>query len=165
MPLFNNSTLYAANGHARTSSLFCETASVSGTALFTLGRQKDNGYISLRDLFVTYTENDPSEVTFAEEVFGDVFFWENLKEWPTLAPHLEQWRLAAEAKRKSKAFQKVLEKVKEGDLQASKYIIDEPWRKGIKERTRSRRSTQVARDAWDEDMERLKEQGFINNGN
>lgn len=128
MPMFTRDQLYNSMEVARTKSLFAEFGTSSETIL-TLN-MKDKGYPDLHTLYVRFVVDDPSEATFAEEVFGDIAFWERLKRAPFMKKNLAAWKHEADVKRKSKAFKHIMKEIQEDGrnaYQAAKFLIDAPW--------------------------------------
>lgn len=160
--LFTYEQLHSTQNHRLTKALFFETASDTSSAIMTLSRKPKRGLVCLRDLFLELTVDDPSEYEFAEHVFGDYAHWKLISDTAWMKPYLEEWRMVADVKRKSKAFKSVVREVDEGgrnSYTAAKYLIEEPWkdkrRKGVKEQveaTKERASSAVASD-----FERIKE--------
>lgn len=150
----------------RTTSLFFETCRPGDNPVMGLQYSK-NHLPSLRELYVLYVVDDPSEATFAEEVFGDVFYWTKLREAPFLQDYLKQWDVVVQVKRKQKAFKAVVSEVEDGGrsaLTAAKYLIEEGWRqdktkKAVKAKVDS--TSKEAANFFKDDVERLKEDGLL----
>lgn len=122
--------LYTSLNNIRVTCLYKELCAQGDKPIFTIRTHKE-GLISIKNLFVDLTVDDPTEVTFANEVFGEVGYWLKSRENPTLKPHLEEWRLEADVIRKSKAFKAIVDEVVtngKSALSASKYLIEEPWK-------------------------------------
>jgi len=173
------------SGPYMTKALFYEITNDQDSAVFTLKEQdypitntESPAYgktmLSLRRLFVEYTLDDPTEVTFSDKVFGSWRAWSAICRSPVLAPYLEEWREEAAVRRKSLAFKSVVEEATGGRsaLQASKYLIEEPWKlKGTRSDTKDGRALrkkirETAAKAFDdagieEDIQRLKDQGLL----
>jgi hypothetical protein len=162
--MIDNDILYSSQGHKRTRALFWETALPDDHPVMTLNRKE--GYIAIRPLFIELVVDDPSEAIFAETVFGDVAFWENITKAKWMAPYLREWRMICDVKRKSYAFQAVVKEVKEGgrsSFTAAKYLIEEPWNKDKKTKTTTAKIASQGSVSTDvlEDAERLFKQGFL----
>lgn len=130
-PMFPKEMLLGSAGHLKTRALFIETCLPTDTPFLSLKPQKDNGMVSLRDLFILYVTDDPSEATFAETVFGDMRFWDNLCKCTWMESFLAEWRHIADSKRKSKAFKTIMKELEDGgrsSFTAAKYLIEEPWK-------------------------------------
>jgi len=166
MPIFTKEELYSTKGHMRTSSLFVEKAALERKPFLSLRaqHQTETG-ISLRDYFIHYTINDPTETVFAEEVFGEWRFWENLLKCKWFTPYVEDWRREADIKRKAMAFQAILKEIKEdgrSSFTAAKYLIEEPWKEKTKaSKAKTKETTKEAYNSISSDIERLKEQGLL----
>ena len=162
---FTQDQLWASNGSARTNSLFFESARPGDTPLMSLQSKTKEG-ICLRELYVPLVAKDPTEVLFAESVFGDVRYWLRLREAPFMKAYLEEWSKEADIKRKSDAFRLLIEEVKvegKNSFAAAKYLIEEPWKGNTKAaRTRKKETTEAAMSPYKEDIERLKEDGYFN---
>ena len=161
--MFSRNQLYGPNGKMLTKSLFREI--VGGDAPLSLGRHEREGCINLRSLYISLCVDDPTEVVFAETVFGDWTFWDNLRSSPLLRKHVEEWREVCEVKRKSLAFASLIEEVKKGGrgrLAAAKYLIDEPWKgKSKKVREKVNETSSLASKEIKEDLKRLQEGGYF----
>lgn len=130
--------------------------------IFTMNKEHKDGYISLYSLFVQFVVDDPTETKFAQEVFGDISYWFSIREFPAMKAYLEDWRHICDVLRKAKAFEVMVDEVKEkkrNSFQAAKYLIEEPW----KSKTRSNRkkiekSTEEAFSKFDvkDDLERIQ---------
>ncbi len=170
MPILSHSDLYAANGKARTKDLFIE---YNKDSVLSLSKEGKDGAVSLYKLFVKLTVDDPSEVHFAEEVFGDTGFWLKLQLSPVLSDELKDWRKVASQKRKQKAFQAIIKEVEENGrsaFTAAKYLIEEPWKEigTVKQKKEARAeiadsaNAAYKNDSVEKDMARLKTMGLLN---
>jgi hypothetical protein len=170
MPILSHSDLYTTNNKSRTKDLFVE---YNKDSVLTLSRENKDGAISLYKLFVALTVDDPSEVHFAEEVFGDVGFWLKLQISPFVSEQLVEWRKVVSQKRKQKAFAAIIKEVEENGrsaFTAAKYLIEEPWKEvGSAAQKRKARVeiAQTAEQAYKEDsvgddIARLKGMGLMN---
>ena len=166
MSMFTKEQLYTINNVAKTTSLVYETAKFheKQDALFTLSSIRED-FISLQNLFIKFTVEDPTEVTFAETVFGSVEFWLNMREANRLKPDIEKWRKIADVKRKQQAFEVILEATKKKDAtayQAAKYLIEEPWKgKTAAAKKKANETTKEASHTFSGDIERLKQEGLL----
>ena len=166
MSLFTEEQLWAGNGVARTNSLFSETARQGDTPIMSLNGNNKT-LICLRDLYVPLVAEDPSEVTFAEYVFGDLRYWMKLKSAVFMPKYLEEWGQLADVKRKQKAFAAIVKEIEEGgrsSFTAAKYLIEEPWKdkRNLEVKERNKKSTSDAVSYFKEDIERLSEEGLLN---
>lgn len=157
--MFGPKELFTSNGIARTKSLFKEVAVTDEHCLFTL--EKNSDYIKLKDIYVKLVMDDPSENSFVETVFGDWKVWNKIKECSWFTPYYEVWEEEATVKRKSKAFQTIVEEATgngRNRLQAAKYLLDEPW-KGRTKPAREKRlaTTEEAYAHVDKDLDRIRE--------
>jgi len=165
--MFSEDVLYTSNGIRRTRSLFKETSVAGDKPIFTLGRDKEDKYICLRDLYIKFCTKDPSESIFAETVFGDVGFWNNIAKSPWIQEYLQEWREIAEAKRKAIAFQAIIDEIENGgrsSLTAAKFLIEEPWKdkRNPKVKKDSEKTAESAKSHFHSDFKRLQEEGLIN---
>jgi len=161
--------LYNSRNNMLLREVFCE---YNPDALLTVDKNGKDGKICLFKLYMTHAVDDPSEVTFAEEVFGDLFFWQNLTESVFFKKHAEEWRFLAATKRKQAAFKAIIEEVKnngKSSFTAAKYLIEEPWKTGnAMERKRNKKMVSDSADiAFNEstiqsDIKRLREDGVLN---
>ena len=157
--MFTYEQLHNANGVPYSNGLFYQTTIDKSTAIFTLGKEHKDGYLSLRKLFIELTVDDPSEAVFAETVFGDVGYWLRLQESGALKDVIGEWREVAEVKRKSKAFTAIVNEIKNetrNSYQAAKYLIEEPWKPSDrKTRAATKKTTSDAFSSVQEDIKRL----------
>lgn len=171
MPLFSYDDLYnESNNNPKTRILFCQQNSSGPLSVY---RKDVEGKINLYKIYMDLCVDDPSEVNFAENVFGDIVYWkEHLSQDKWFIKHLEEWRMASAEKRKSMAFKAVIAEVKENGksaFTAAKYLIEEPWLVGAtatekKEIAKTRRMTAekaYSATAFQDDIERLKEIGVM----
>lgn len=164
MAMLTPKDLYTEGNVPKTTCLVLELSRDGDTPVFTLAMEKE-GYISLQKLFIDLTVDDPTEIEFAEQVFGDVVYWINWSNSPRLKPHLDKWRQVAEMKRKQIAFKAMVNEVRndgKGSLQAARFLIEEPWKnKRLKKvREQSNKTTEQAHNSVSSDLKRLEE--FIN---
>ncbi len=168
MSIFQYKDLYNDSNVPITRNIFCEWKS---DALLTVDRNGKDGKVCLYKLYMLHAVDDPSEVTFVEEVFGDMYFWQKLSESPWFGPILEEWRHFAAVKRKQVAFKAIIDEVKtkgRSSFTAAKYLIEEPWKFGpATERKKTRkRISDSAEEAFKDstvqaDLARLREEGMI----
>lgn len=142
MAMFSKDQLYNDVGNIRTKALFKEF----GASEFNILSfdDPDSGYPSLKSLYVNLTVNDPSEAIFAETIFGDITFWEKLKNAPWLKDRVADWQHEADVKRKSMAFEYIVKEIKEdgrNGYHAAKYLIDEPWKPKTRASTAAKRKS------------------------
>jgi hypothetical protein len=163
MAMFDREQFWTINGIPKTNSLFHETCRQGDQPIMSL--HGGGGLPSLRTYFVNLTTNDPSEYTFAETVFGDIRYWFRLRDAKFLVDLLPEWREEADMKRKQLAFKAIINEVEnEGrsSFSAAKFLIDEPWKGQKKEVKETRKkTTQKAVSVFDQDIERLKEEGLL----
>lgn len=176
MPICSLSDLYTDHNVPRTIEPFLElriAREYERPALFTVGRQPKAGFIPLFQIYLSLTVDDPSEMTFVEEVFGDYAYWMTLCESNKFKPIIEEWRLISSVKRKQKAFEAIVKELKSDKpsrFAAAKYLIEEPWKGGLTaaQRKKNRKQTQeTTEEAFkqslvEEDITRLREEGMLN---
>ena len=110
-------------GRYKTLALFAETLDPRVAAngyepVFTLkDHDLDDGTPSLKRLYLQAM--DPSEFSFAEEVFGTYLHWQKLIECTWFQPYLEQWRKELDLKLQSEAIKKMRQQAQEGNVQAT----------------------------------------------
>ena len=176
MPLLAPEDFKNESGVVRTKSLFHEYSyDDTSSVVFTL---KDTGYalpsgrelLPISRLFVESTVQDPTEYTFAMEVFGSWEAWDKIRSGDRrLKAQIEKWRREADVCRKSIAFRSVVEEAQGGKsaFSASKYLIEETWAtKGPDGRSARKQARETAEEAFErsgtaEDIKRLREEGLI----
>jgi hypothetical protein len=161
MSLLKHNEIYTTAGQRKSRALFKETCKSEETPVAYLGRQPDDRYLSMRETFIEYCIDDPTEATFAEVVFGDVYFWEWLKTATWMEPYLEEWRTITDIKRKQAAFKTIFDEAMEGRSRytAAKYLIEEPWKdkRDPKVKEKNKRTTEEAFSFYKDDVARLKD--------
>lgn len=162
--MFTKDQLWSSTGNPRTRSLFSETKKPGDEPIMTLNGG-NKSLPCLRELYVPLVAEDPSEATFAETVFGDIRYWTKLREADFMESYLKEWNMIADIKRKQKAFEAIMDEVKSkgrSAFSAAKFLLDEPWKPNDKEtKEAKRKSTEEAYNPFKEDVERLKDEGFI----
>lgn len=128
----------------------------------TLTRNTRGGtLISLRELYIKYCVDDPTEVTFVDAVFGDFAYWTALLKCKWLHPYLEEWKQEADVRRKSKAFKAVIKEVENNGrsaFSAAKFLITEPNKPKTKESKETiKKTTEKAKEEYSEDIVRLQD--------
>lgn len=180
MAIFSMSKLKGDNGVVRTRSLFYELSyENSADVVFTL-KEHDcetadgRPLISLQQLFLHYTVEDPTEYQFAYAVFGSWDIWQKIADMRAIQKYLAEWRKEADVRRKCEAFKTITSELKEGKnaYQAAKYLIEEPWKsKSVESQQDKRKARADARETAEkafevsgiaDDIKRLKEEGLIN---
>ena len=168
MPIFTKDDLYNKSNNMLIRDIFSEW---NPSALLTLDKNGKEGKICLFKLYMAHSVDDPSEVTFAEEVFGDIYFWQCLTEANWFEKHITEWRHIAATKRKQKAFKSIIAEVENkgrSSFSAAKYLIEEPWkvgnateRKKIKKQISDSAEAALGDSSVQSDLRRLREEGLI----
>ena len=166
MPLIPEEKLFNEMGTQRTRALFKETCVDGDVPFFTLSHREREGLVNLRKLFIELVEDDPTEVTFAEHVFGDYKYWQKLLAFSGVANHVEDCRTITDVKRKQKAFASIIQEAKSGKsaFSAAKYLIEEPWvdKRNTVNKKRVKETATLASKEMKEDINRLRDEGFLN---
>lgn len=150
-----------AQGRYKTRSLFVETidAKVRENGyepIFTLRAQDlEDGTKSLKKIYLDMM--DPSEMLFAEEVFGTYEHWQKLTECTWFIPHLEQWRKELELKLIGLGVQQLQKQAKMGNVNAAKALMDRKWKSDKKAVGRPRKAQTVenSEEDFSSDAERI----------
>ncbi len=169
MAIFQPKDLYNKQNKMLLREIFCEW---NPDALLTSDRNGKEGKVCLFTLYMAHAVDDPSEVTFAEEVFGDIYFWQCLTESVWFKGIAEEWRFIAATKRKQKAFKAIVKEVQDNGrsaFTAAKYLIEEPWkigsaaeRKKVKKQISDTAEAAVGDSSIQKDIARLRDEGLIN---
>jgi hypothetical protein len=140
--------------------------------LLTYDKNGKDGKVCLYKLYIAHSVDDPSEVTFADEVFGDLYFWQCLTEANWFQRHIQEWRLIAATIRKREAFKSIINEVRtngKSSFTAAKYLIEEPWKTGnaLQRKQNKKLISDSAEAAFSDstiqsDLKRLKDEGIIN---
>ena len=167
MAICTHKDLYASNNTMKTISLVREFSPKEDKAswIFTIHNESPEGLISLKQLFMKFCVDDPSEAEFATEVFGDLGWWLKARETKAFKTAVDQWRHEADTLRKRKAFKAIMEEVESGkaSFAAAKYLVEEPWKDKRKQAVRKQvsKSAEAGFNPLNDDLKRLKEEGFI----
>ena len=178
MALYDFTYTKTDNGIIRTKSLFYELAYDNPEfAIFTLKEHDSETsagrpLMSLAQTFIAMTIDDPTEVEFADEVFGSWEVWDKIRNSDKrIVAAIEKWRKEADIRRKAIAFKAVVNEARDGksSLAAAKYLIEEPWKKGDNStdgRKKRSEARETAKEAFErtgvaEDIKRLREDGLI----
>lgn len=98
-------------------------------ALYSLSDEdKESGgklYPSIRRLYVEM--EDESEYQFAVTYFGNYSHWKAICKCNWFIPHLEEMREELQAKVAAKSLLSLRAKRDEGDVSASKYLLEKKW--------------------------------------
>lgn len=133
MSLFKKSQLYTNTNVFYTKRIFADFGDNPDNLCYLENNQNKKPLPVLRELYVSLTVNDPTEVTFVEEIFdGDFTWWFRLTGTAWFQKHLKEWKREADIKRKRKSFEAIVKEATGGGrnaLQAARYLIDEPWKK------------------------------------
>lgn len=128
---------------------------------------------SLQRIFVEHVLYDPTEVGFADHVFGLWDPWDRICQSPTVLPHIEKWRREADIRRKALAFQQIVSEAANGGksaMAAAKFLIDEPWKvkdartkdgRAARKEVRETAEEAFKRTAIEDDLKRLRDEGII----
>jgi len=149
MSLFRKDQLYSTNGVFYTKAIFADFGDAPQNLCYLESNLNKKSLPVLRQLYVSLTINDPTEVTFVTEVFdGDFSWWFRLSSTAWFSKHLKDWKREADVKRKSKAFEAIIKEAtseSRNALQAARYLIDEPWKKSrTKEAIKEKQETTEA---------------------
>lgn len=170
MPIFSYADLHTDKNVPKTKEIFCEH---NDKGILTYSRDDKPGKINLYKLYMSFCVEDPSEVKFAEEVFGDIGFWLRLQNAVFFKETLTEWRQHAAEKRKCLAFEAIIKEVKndgKSSFTAAKYLIEEPWRNGNSVAEKKRLKAEIEKTATnafisksaESDYQRLKDEGILN---
>jgi len=120
--------------------------------MYTLKEEDHRGYPSLKRIYMSYVDSDPTEYTFAVENFYSWTHWEKLCQCSWFKDYLEAWRFEKDLALKATALKRVMAEAAEGGknaLTANRYLIEKNFVGGEKEK--------VGRPS----KERIKEQAQI----
>ena len=149
-----------ASGRPPTVALFYEMFSSADTKpIFTLKKKDHNGFLSLHKLYLELTEEDPSEVAFAEHVFGHWQYWQDVANTNKLKPYIEEMRKEASMIRKRRVLEGIAKKIKLGtaNLGETKLYFEymDSSEKPTKP-TKQKNPNTIISDEVNRDFERLK---------
>ena len=144
--MFTKEQLVATNGKRFTQALFWEVEFDENVALFSVAINPKEGLVDFKKLYLSYAVDDPSEYTFAMEVFGNWEQWEKIKTNRKITPHLESIFKERDIALKSKMLTSIVKEAVDGraKLAAAKYIIEE----GYTKRHKSDKSLETAKEAY-----------------
>ena len=102
----------------------------------------DKTYISLRKQYLLL--EDPTEYEIASKYFESWTHWKKVRESARIKPHVDEWRDELEVKLRSKGLKGIVDKMLDGDYQASKYLADKCWTKGTARRGAPKKAEIIA---------------------
>lgn len=107
--------------------------------------------IVIEDLYFQYCKVDPSEYTFAVEVFGSMKTWERISKSPILNTVLTDWRNEIAQYHKASALKSIIREAKDGKskFSAAKWLYENGF---IKEKPSKK---QKENPEHEEDMDRV----------
>lgn len=129
------------------------------------------GRINLRQLWMDYCVNDPTEYSLAMVLFGDWAAYERFVTNKRNAPHIEQLRRESAVARKSAAFRTLITDATSDSRSATasaKYLLEEPWVKAGRDGRKARQNVRdTANEAFHstgiaDDVQRLRDEGLLN---
>lgn len=133
--MFGPDVMRTPQGKLRTKSLFWELSYWEpDNVIFTLREDDlvrgDKVYTSLRKLYLSYCVSDPTEYTFAWQVFGSWDTWNQLSKSNYIKKDIEAWRREVEVKIKSEAIRSIAEEMRTGgrsSFGAAKLLLERGW--------------------------------------
>jgi len=165
MSIFNPELLYNSQNVKKTKQLFWEFADNKDEAILTIGKKDNHNCKSLYQLYLKYAIDDPTEVQFALDVFGDVAFWFNLRQSHFVKVHIQKWEEEVEKIRLSRNISHIIEATQneKTKLQAAKFLLEHGSRfrpghsDGRKERAQNKERIEevLESEAFAEDIKRL----------
>jgi len=126
-------------GRYRTQSLFREFYSEASTGLkpmWTLKDEDPQGELpSLKRIYLEC--EDPTEYSFAMEVFGTWQHWLKIKASKAIEPHIEDWPIELEVRLKSKGILGVAAELRgKNAFSAAKFLANKGWKETASTRGR-----------------------------
>lgn len=176
MPLFGFDITKNDIGVIRTKSLFYELSYADPShAVFTMKEtdtetSEGRPLVSFSKTFIELTVDDPTEVTFADTVFGSWAVWDKIRNADKrIVANIESSRHEATIRRKSLALRTIVKEVESqgrGAMSAAKYLLEEPWVVAKDGRKKRASALETAKEAFDreglsEDIKRLEEGGLL----
>lgn len=126
MPLLPKEKTRNSSGKLITYSLFADYG-INEYNFFTLSREDKEGLVSFPKLYLQYCIEDPTEYTFAMEVFGNWSYWETLLQGSEVRKEVEILRKERDMAIKSKAVTSLIKEVEENGksaFSAAKLLLD-----------------------------------------
>lgn len=159
MPLLTKNQRLHNGTHLVTTNLFWEIMKNKDKAVFSIA-ETPSGYgatlIPFRDLYLKYTVDDPTEYTFAIEVFGSWYQWERICSNKKMADYLAKIRRERDVLIESNSIKEVFKQANDGNYQAAKFLVTKGY--DVKEAEKiapSRRKKTKTVTTEDEDLERI----------
>lgn len=154
-------------GKFRTNSLFLEPNYGIATAVFTL-KEEDHElsgktFLSLKKIYLEI--GDPTEYTFAREVFGSWDHWQRIRNNQVLAPYITAWAEELEIKLRAEAIMSILTLTREietKNMPAMRWAAESGWKEAKRGRVSKKEKEQEVRKesgiirSIREDLERMQ---------
>jgi hypothetical protein len=106
--------------------LFRETSNDTEAAVFCLNSEGNKTQPSLYQIYRQY--DDPTEYTFAMEVFGEFRAWKQISENPRIKPWVDSWREEMEARIRSEGIEQLRKQAENGSTAAARWIGEAGWK-------------------------------------
>lgn len=158
MPLIPEDKLRNANGTMVTTSLFWEFSCDMDKAFFTMTHSDKNGLVAFKPLYVKLTVEDPTEYTFALEVFGSWDHWQKMLKNRKVRDFVDTCREERDIAIESNAVREIIEEAATGKakFQAAKFLVQKGYLKDMPKsaKNQSRKALQEDDDISN-DLKRL----------
>lgn len=143
-----------------TKSLFWEFGLDREKAIFTITNTEKDGLVPFKPLYIKYAAPDPTEYSFAQEVFGSWDHWQKILGNRKILEFIEVCREERDIVIESLAVQEIIKEAESGKsrFQAAKYLVEKGYLKDIPKTVRNRTQRQESNrleDIMSEDLKRL----------
>ncbi|MBL4795779.1 MAG: hypothetical protein JKY50_00035 [Oleispira sp.] len=165
MSLYKREDFIGISGKTLGTSLFLEFSYMdTERVLFTCKDIDHKGYRSFPQLYLSYTEDDPTEWTLATEVFTSWVIWEKISKMHQIRDVVAELRKQNAIRMKSKAIKQIVAEAKDetgkNAFMASKYLLDknlaDPSLKKKQTQAEKTRESSAALKLIEKDAEILK---------
>ena len=156
MSLLTKEQLFGTTGGLITGSLFWEERNNLESAVFTIAENPHPDYIAFKPLFLEHTVPDPTEYTFAMEVFGSWWHWVRINRNKKMRSYFDKCREERDVAIESLAIKEIIKESLEGKsrFQAAKFLAQKGYKQYSPQKSKYNKEQQIASDI-DADLERL----------
>lgn len=139
-----------------TSALFFEERKNEQYAYFTYSDVPRRGLVPFKALYLEYAVDDPTEYTFAMEVFGSWDHWIKIQKNKSVLSFIERCREERDIAIESRAIKQIMEEAESGknSFQAAKFLATKGYHQ-FTDKTRKRTTKKKTEEDVELDLKRI----------
>lgn len=139
-----------------TSSLFFEEKKDERYAFFTYSDTPRRGLVPFKALYLEYAVDDPTEYTFAQEVFGSWDHWLKIQKNKNVLAFIERCREERDIAIESRAIKQIMDEAESGknSFQAAKFLATKGYTQ-FTDKTKKRTAKKHTESQAEVDLKRI----------